>query len=191
MEGLHPVNRGRRSIPNPKIGFEHPPGLASKRRMRSSAHIRVLPVVRALEDAWSTMQKGGVGRRATSSYFGTVGDPIGRCRSSDRYRAGNTQSVRCKTYGTSAHTSRQARPQTAHSNSRRQNVVETKKSKPNVFIVPSQVVGEVGLACSVPTIERLTKAGAIPSVKLGRLRRYRRADLLALQNEKGGGDHDK
>ena len=145
MEGLHPVNRGRRSIPNPKIGFEHPPGLASKRRTRSSAHIRVLPVVRALEDAWSTMQKGGVGRRATSSYFGTVGDPIGRCRSSDRYRAGNTQSVRCKTYGTSAHSSGQARPQTANSNSRRQNVVETKKPKPNVFIVPSQVVGEVGL----------------------------------------------
>ena len=72
-------------------------------------------------------------------------DPIGRCRSSDRYRAGNTQSVRCKTYGTSAHSSGQARPQTANSNSRRQNVVETKKPKPNVFIVPSQVVGEVGL----------------------------------------------
>lgn len=42
------------------------------------------------------------------------------------------------------------------------------------------------LACSVPTIERLTKSGAIPSVKVGRLRRYRRADLLALQNGKGG-----
>ncbi len=40
-------------------------------------------------DAWSTMQKGEVGRRSTSSYFGTVGDPIGRCRSSDRYRGGN------------------------------------------------------------------------------------------------------
>ncbi len=47
------------------------------------------------------------------------------------------------------------------------------------------------LACSVPTVERLTKAGRIPSVKVGRLRRYRRADLLALQNEKGGADHDK
>ena len=42
------------------------------------------------------------------------------------------------------------------------------------------------LACSVPTVERLTKSGAIPSVKVGRLRRYRRADLLALQNDKVG-----
>ncbi len=42
------------------------------------------------------------------------------------------------------------------------------------------------LACSVPTIERLTKSGEIPSVKLGRLRRYPRAGLLALQNDKGG-----
>lgn len=47
------------------------------------------------------------------------------------------------------------------------------------------------LACSVPTVERLTKAGAIPSVKVGRLRRYRRADLLALQIQKGGADHGK
>ena len=47
------------------------------------------------------------------------------------------------------------------------------------------------LACSVPTVERLTRAGTIPSVKLGRLRRYRRADLMALQNEKRGGDHGK
>ncbi len=46
------------------------------------------------------------------------------------------------------------------------------------------------LACSVPTIERLTKSGAIPSVKVGRLRCYRRSVLLAL-NEKGGADHDK
>ena len=47
------------------------------------------------------------------------------------------------------------------------------------------------LACSVPTIERLTKSGAIPSVKVGRLRRYRRADLMALENKKGVGDHGK
>ena len=47
------------------------------------------------------------------------------------------------------------------------------------------------LACSVPTIERLTKSGEIPSVKFGRLRRYPRAGLLALQNKKGGGDHGK
>ena len=120
-------------------------------------------------DAWSTMQKGEVGRRSTSSYFGTVGDPIGRCRSSDRYRAGNTQSVRCKTYGTSAHSSRQARPQTAHSNSRRQNGVETKKPKPNVFIVLSQVVGEVGLALcqiSAPNLLRSWAQGAQERVEL-------------------------
>lgn len=42
------------------------------------------------------------------------------------------------------------------------------------------------LACSVPTVERLTKAGVIPSVKVGRLRRYRRSVLLNLQNQNGG-----
>jgi len=41
------------------------------------------------------------------------------------------------------------------------------------------------LGCSVPTVERQTRAGRIPSIKFGRLRRYRRADLLAM-NEKGG-----
>jgi len=41
------------------------------------------------------------------------------------------------------------------------------------------------LGCSVPTVERLARAGTIPSVKLNRLRRYRRADLLGL-NVKGG-----
>jgi excisionase family DNA binding protein len=40
------------------------------------------------------------------------------------------------------------------------------------------------LGCSVPTIERLTKAGEIPSLKVGRLRRYRPSDLLG--KEKGG-----
>ena len=44
------------------------------------------------------------------------------------------------------------------------------------------------LACSVPTIERLTKSGAIPSVKVGRLRRYRKADLLALAQQKRGAE---
>ncbi len=43
------------------------------------------------------------------------------------------------------------------------------------------------LSCSVPTVERLVAAGKIPSIKVGRLRRFRRADLLAL-NEKGGPD---
>ncbi|MCR9294061.1 MAG: helix-turn-helix domain-containing protein [bacterium] len=43
------------------------------------------------------------------------------------------------------------------------------------------------LACSVPTIERLTKGGDLPSVKIGRLRRYRRGDLI--EKLKGGADH--
>lgn len=47
------------------------------------------------------------------------------------------------------------------------------------------------LSCSVPTVERLTKAGIIPSAKFGRLRRYRRSVLLALANEKVGSDHDE
>jgi excisionase family DNA binding protein len=44
------------------------------------------------------------------------------------------------------------------------------------------------LGCSVATIERRTKEGSLPSVKFGRLRRYRRADLLALVSKKGGAD---
>ena len=44
------------------------------------------------------------------------------------------------------------------------------------------------LACSVPTVERLTRSGAIPSHKIGRLRRYRRDELLAA-NRNGGVDH--
>lgn len=43
------------------------------------------------------------------------------------------------------------------------------------------------LNCSVPTVERLVAAGRIPSLKVGRLRRFRRADLLN-RNEKGGCD---
>jgi excisionase family DNA binding protein len=41
--------------------------------------------------------------------------------------------------------------------------------------------------CSVATIERLTRSGELPSEKFGRLRRYRRADVLAMK--KGGPDH--
>ena len=47
------------------------------------------------------------------------------------------------------------------------------------------------LSCSVATVERLTKAGVIPSVKVGRLRRYRRSVLLAMADEKRGPDHDE
>lgn len=46
------------------------------------------------------------------------------------------------------------------------------------------------LGMSVPTIERAVRRGEIPSIKVGRLRRFRRADLLAM-NEKGGCDHAK
>ncbi len=35
------------------------------------------------------------------------------------------------------------------------------------------------IGCSVPTIERLTRSGELPSLMFGRLRRYRRADLLS------------
>ena len=38
------------------------------------------------------------------------------------------------------------------------------------------------LGCSVPTVERRAKSGEIPSVKIGKLRRYRRSDLLSLGN---------
>ena len=41
------------------------------------------------------------------------------------------------------------------------------------------------LSCSVPTVERLTRSGAIPSHKVGKLRRYRASELL---KRKGGRD---
>jgi len=34
------------------------------------------------------------------------------------------------------------------------------------------------LGLSVPTLERRTRDGSIPSVKIGRLRRYRRSELV-------------
>jgi len=43
------------------------------------------------------------------------------------------------------------------------------------------------LGCSVPTVERAVARGEIPSIRVGRLRRFRRADLLAL-SVKGGPD---
>ncbi len=53
---------------------------------------------------------------------------------------------------------------------------------PDAFIDVHQAAAL--LKCSVPTVERLTKSGAIPSVKLGRLRRYRPSELVA---RNGGG----
>jgi len=57
------------------------------------------------------------------------------------------------------------------------------------------VIGDVHdaagwLGCSVPTLERAVRRGEISSIRVGRLRRFRRADLLAT-NEKGGCDHGK
>lgn len=37
------------------------------------------------------------------------------------------------------------------------------------------------LGCSVPTIERAVRRNEIPSFTVGRLRRFRRADLMAMQ----------
>jgi len=34
------------------------------------------------------------------------------------------------------------------------------------------------LGCWVPTLERRTRDGRIPSIKIGRLRRYRRSDIV-------------
>ncbi|TWT79122.1 Helix-turn-helix domain protein [Planctomycetes bacterium CA13] len=45
------------------------------------------------------------------------------------------------------------------------------------------------LGCSVPTVERLTRSGELPSVKVGRLRRYHRGELLKRVSKKGGADH--
>ncbi len=40
------------------------------------------------------------------------------------------------------------------------------------------------LGCSVPTVERLVSRNEIPSIKVGRLRRFRRGDLIG--KNKGG-----
>ncbi len=41
------------------------------------------------------------------------------------------------------------------------------------------------LGCSVPTLERLTRSGAIPSHKVGKLRRYRPSEILTAKKEGG------
>jgi excisionase family DNA binding protein len=53
---------------------------------------------------------------------------------------------------------------------------------PDAFIDVHQAAALLG--CSVPTVERLTKSGAIPSHKFNRLRRYRPSELL---NARRGG----
>lgn len=42
------------------------------------------------------------------------------------------------------------------------------------------------LGVSIPTVERRTREGIIPSEKLGRLRRYKRSVLLALSEDRSG-----
>ena len=41
------------------------------------------------------------------------------------------------------------------------------------------------LGCSVPTIERLTRSGAIASHKIGKLRRYRASEILTARKVGG------
>ena len=41
------------------------------------------------------------------------------------------------------------------------------------------------LSCSVPTLERLTRSGAIPSHKVGKLRRYRASEILTARKVRG------
>ena len=43
------------------------------------------------------------------------------------------------------------------------------------------------LNCSVPHVERMTRSGAIPSMKVGKLRRYRPSELLKASSKKEGG----
>jgi len=43
------------------------------------------------------------------------------------------------------------------------------------------------LKCSVPTVERAVREKQIPSFKVGRLRRFRRADLLGMSAIQQGG----
>lgn len=44
------------------------------------------------------------------------------------------------------------------------------------------------LGVSVPTLERAVRRGEVPSIKVGRLRRFRRSDLLGLKAKRGCDD---
>lgn len=57
--------------------------------------------------------------------------------------------------------------------------------------ITADAVGDVHdaakwLGCSVPTIERGVKDGTIPSIKVGKRRRYRRSDLLGMSTTMKG-----
>ena len=51
------------------------------------------------------------------------------------------------------------------------------------FIGKSEAAALLG--CSVPTVERLTRSGAIPSHKVGKLRRYRASEILTARKVEG------
>jgi excisionase family DNA binding protein len=61
-------------------------------------------------------------------------------------------------------------------------VVALLNSRPSDGFIDKHQAAEL-LGCSVPTVERRTADGSIPSHKIGRLRRYLPSELL---NKKGG-----
>jgi excisionase family DNA binding protein len=56
-------------------------------------------------------------------------------------------------------------------------VVALLNSRPSDGFIDKHQAAEL-LGCSVPTVERRTSDGSIPSHKIGRLRRYRASELL-------------
>ncbi|MFN5918034.1 MAG: helix-turn-helix domain-containing protein [Planctomycetota bacterium] len=58
-------------------------------------------------------------------------------------------------------------------------------SRPVDGLIDKREAAEL-LGCSIPTVERLTRSGSIPSHRVGKLRRYRASELLA--TKKGGRD---
>ncbi|MFM2014428.1 MAG: hypothetical protein RLZZ396_3212 [Planctomycetota bacterium] len=57
-------------------------------------------------------------------------------------------------------------------------------SRPADGLVDKAQAAEL-LGCSVPTLERLTRSGAISSHKVGKLRRYRPSEILTAKKEGG------
>ena len=63
-------------------------------------------------------------------------------------------------------------------------VVVRLSSRPADGLIGKQEAAEL-LGCSVPTVERLTRSGAIPSHKVGKLRRYRASEILTARKVGG------
>jgi excisionase family DNA binding protein len=63
-------------------------------------------------------------------------------------------------------------------------VAEKLSSRPADGLVDKAGAAEL-LGCSVPTVERLTRSGAIPSHKVGKLRRYRASEILTARKVGG------